>query len=303
MKLVDQILGLLASGLVTSTFAQWHHGAAPAHVVAPANVVAPASSVTSAAVVATSAASVSTSETKDETSTSSSSSSSCDGVQVNFVASGGSYDWLFQGTGASSGNSASDNPSLCMASGNSYSFFFGSNSAGLGNAGYGNTLLETTIKASGGQNVFDVSLCDGYSMAMQCTGFTDYGSSNAVIGGTESLWSLGTCPDVNGPNCVNTGSHSDSAAAFFTHGGAYWYDDDTPNPGQSTFTGRGPITCTIYTNTLKSKAKREESGTEAVRVEAREAMDSEVGGLRTHAAHKGRVHARALRKMSESQKI
>ena len=111
----------------------------------------------------------------------------------------------------------------------------------LGSAAGGNTKLEGTIVGDGkNDNVFDVSLVDGYSLSMHCTGF-----GTGDIGGTQNLFDLGSCPDrnANGPTCVNTGGHSNTAAQFFKNGGNYWYQDNTYKA--VTFTGTPAIHCAI----------------------------------------------------------
>ncbi len=113
-----------------------------------------------------------------------------------------------------------------------------------------------------------------------------------------SLWRLGTCPfeqhkwsELRQPRQ----SHY-TAPDFFKNGGIYWFSDGNPNPGHSSFTGRDAVTCTIYAGTSKSsKLKRDDDEIGAVGLVVREAVDSEVLEVRSHAAHKARAHARGLR--------
>lgn len=308
MKPVYQVAGLFALGVPTNVLAARDYRPANPVVaaVAPAQVVpAPVSSATStpATVPNPIAAGGSLGATSGGTTSSNSSSGPCSGVQVNFVTEGGTYNWLYHGFGGDSGNSATKDPSRCFEVG-SGAFFVGSEAASLGAAWAGNTIIECAIVADGGQNVCDVSLCDGYSMAVQCEGFGDVGSSNAQIGGTSNLWTLGSCPSSNvvGPNCINPGSHQDSAPDFFTRGGSYWHNDNNPNPGHASFYGRGPVTCTIYAGTSRSsKLKREAAESEGIELEARAAIDSEVLEVRSH-GHKTRAHARGLRNLVTAPK-
>lgn len=348
MKLTHQTFGLLTFGLITNTLAQWgnHRPAPPVLAAAAAPVVSVSTSSTSvagststastsksksnkvvlaAAAPAVSVASVATSVTSaaDGTSTplannkvlaSSSSTAgsvsdaSCDGVPVTFVANGGDYNWAIRGPGytSNSGNSASGQPITCLTAG-SPSLFIGSDASTLGQAAGGNTLFECTIVASGA-SICDISLCDGYSMAVKCTGFTD--ATNSSIGGSQSLWNGPACTDVNGVNCVNPeqgGAHQDASPAFFApanNGGNYWYDDTT-NIGKSTFSGNGLVTCTVYAGTTKSgssKLKREDDEIEAVQIETRDALPLYVSQSRPHVAQNARTHARGMRNIVNSQK-
>ena len=116
---------------------------------------------------------------------------------------------------------------------------------------------------------------------MLCTGF-----GTGSIGGTQNLFSLGTCPDKNpnGPTCVNQNSHTSTSAAFFKHGGKYWFNDN--DFVGTTFSGNPKVTCTIGKGSGSSKMVRDEDG-------------GEEGGRDRNASrhshqHHGRAHARSL---------
>ncbi len=84
---------------------------------------------------------------------------------------------------------------------------------------------------------------------------------------------------------------------------AYWFNDGDPNPGHSSLTGGDAVTWTIYAGTSKSsKLKRDDDEIGAVGLVAREAVDSEVLEVRSHAAHKARAHARGLRNLVGAHK-
>ena len=93
------------------------------------------------------------------------------------------------------------------------------------------------------QSNIDVSIVEGYSLSMECTGFPS-GATAPAIGGTTNLFHLGTCPHREGKNCVNDGGPSDTSNPWFTTGGYYWYDAN--HNGQTIFSGNpGTITCKI----------------------------------------------------------
>ena len=89
-------------------------------------------------------------------------------------------------------------------------------------------------------NVCNVSIVDGFSLSMYCTGF-----GTGDIGGTQDLFGLGSCPDRNdnGPTCVNRGGHSNTAAPFFRNGGRYWFEDDVFVG--VTFGGNPALSCAV----------------------------------------------------------
>lgn len=114
---------------------------------------------------------------------------------------------------------------------------------------------------------------------------------------------LARSSNINGPNCVNPGSRTNTAPDFFKNGGSHWFSDGDPNPGHSTYTGRGAVTCTMYAGTSKSsKFKRDDGEIGSVGLVAREAVDSEVLEVRSHAVHLARAHARGLRNLVGAHK-
>ncbi|KAI9710410.1 MAG: hypothetical protein M1812_007446 [Candelaria pacifica] len=164
-------------------------------------------------------------------------------IDITFQSSNGNWNYFFNGGwGSASGKvSALGTKSLC----GSGALFVGyqTRAQGLGSAAGGNTKLECTVTGDGKvDNVCDVSVVDGYSLSMHCTGF-----GTGDIGGTQNLFSLGTCPKVNsqggGKACVNTNGHSNNAAQFFKNGGKYWYQDN--KYVGTTFGGNPKVTCVI----------------------------------------------------------
>ena len=163
-------------------------------------------------------------------------------ISITFQSSNANWNYFFNGDwGSGTGTVGSlGTKSLC----GSGAMFVGEQTVGhgLGAASDGNTKLECTVTGDGkGDNVCDISVVDGYSLSMHCTG-TGFGD----IGGTQDLFSLATCPDTNpnGPTCVNDGGHSNNAAQFFKNGGKYWYQDNTFVA--TTFSGTPAVHCAIH---------------------------------------------------------
>ena len=165
-------------------------------------------------------------------------------VQFEFISSDPSYAYSLQSTsGSYTGTFGGQSPNLCASGGGA--LFFGSDASLGWGAGAGNTKLEWFISGDGSQqSTVDISVCDGFSLAMQCI------FPEGILGGTQSLLTLGTCPYPNGPNCVNgvggQDSHNNVAQPFFQKGGNYWYQDNTYK-GVS-WTGsvaQGTVKCTI----------------------------------------------------------
>ena len=130
-------------------------------------------------------------------------------------------------------------------------------------SGGANTKFEWSVGAT--TSNFDVSVCDGFSVPMSCTGFGGNETPYVTIGGGELC--KGDCPsaDVNGPNCRNLGAHTNTlvevpsciqegAGAVGKSGkNNYWLNDNISV--QAIFTGRTDVVCTV--GDLSSKAKRE----------------------------------------------
>lgn len=78
------------------------------------------------------------------------------------------------------------------------------------NPGAGSTKLECFFPSSGQSNC-DVSLVDGFSLAVSCTS----PDISNTIGGPRDLFNYNgnVCPDKVGPNCINTaGGGTDQSA-------------------------------------------------------------------------------------------
>ena len=184
--------------------------------------------------------------------------SNCDGVCVTFGAT--SDDLWYWWNGGPGGNPSTfgDSPigSICLTDAGAM-FVGGSN---IQTDGGGNTKFEWSVGAT--TSNFDVSVCDGFSVPMLCTGFDGNETSTNTIGGGELC--AGDCPDQSGANCLNTGAHTGNLAAVpscFTEGAGpdgtestnnYWYYDNIAV--QAIFTARTDIVCTV--GALSSKAKR-----------------------------------------------
>ncbi|KAL6716081.1 hypothetical protein ACLMJK_005647 [Lecanora helva] len=168
------------------------------------------------------------------------SSSNC--ISVTFSSSNPNWNYFFNGDwGLGTGKVSSLGTRTLCGSG---AMFVGSQSKGngLGSAAGGNTKLECTVKGGVKQDsVCNISLVDGYSQSMHCTG-TGFGD----IGGTRNLFDLGSCPKVNGNGhtCVNTGGHSNTAKQFFKNGGRYWYQDNVDV--KTNFGGNPKVHCAIH---------------------------------------------------------
>ncbi|KAI9775586.1 MAG: hypothetical protein M1835_005752 [Candelina submexicana] len=162
-------------------------------------------------------------------------------IDITFTSTNPDWNYYFNGDwGLETGKvSQLKTRSLC----GSGAMFVGAQTKGngLGSAAGGNTKLECTVVGDGKpDNVCDVSVVDGYSLSMHCTGF-----GTGDIGGTRNLFDLGRCPKVNnnGHTCVNTNGHTNNADQFFKNGGKYWYQDNVYVG--TTFSGTPRITCAI----------------------------------------------------------
>lgn len=162
-------------------------------------------------------------------------------IDITFTSENPKWNYYFNGGwGMGSGNVGQlKTKSLC----GSGAMFVGQQTReqGLGSAAGGNTKLECTVTGSGKRDsVCNVSVVDGYSLSMHCTGF---GSGD--IGGTKNLFDLGKCPRKNpiGPTCVNTRGHTNNALQFFKNGGKYWFQDNVFVG--TTFQGTPKVTCHI----------------------------------------------------------
>ncbi|KAG8529049.1 uncharacterized protein KY384_005683 [Bacidia gigantensis] len=169
-------------------------------------------------------------------------------------------DWQFERRGlcegTTNGKLGQDNADCCFKG--SGAMFVSPISRGLGDGTYGNTIIECTIAPNAqGQSVCDISLVDGFSLAVQCGEFpsgdpSGKGTPEAYIGGKLDLSDLHTCktPCQQGQDCTSclNNGHGSAIDQFFTDtkGGNYWYQDNTA--GKSTFIGlpkKGYVECTI----------------------------------------------------------
>ena len=187
----------------------------------------------------------------------------CNGVCVTFGAT--NDDLWYWWNGGPGGDPAQFGEkkvgSVCLTGGGA--MFVGTSQGGASgvNTGGPNTKFEWYVSAE--TSNFDVSVCDGFSVPMSCTGFEGNESPYVTIGGGELC--TGDCPsgDQNGPNCKNPGAHTDLAqvpSCILEGSGAegksgtnnYWLQDNLSV--QAIFTGRTGVVCTV--GDISSKAKR-----------------------------------------------
>ena len=194
--------------------------------------------------------------------------SNCDGVCVTFAATSDDlwYWWNGGPGGEASTFGNSQIGSVCLTDAGAM-FVGGSDNVDLGG---GNTKFEWSVGSS--TSNFDVSVCDGFSVPMSCTGFSGNESPYVTIGGGELC--QGDCPtaDQNGANCRNLGAHTGDLAAvpscFQEGAGAegksgtnnYWLYDNYSV--QSIFTGRTGVVCTVGASSSKAKRGMEQSPAE-----------------------------------------
>ena len=197
----------------------------------------------------------------------------CSGVCVTFGATDSSLTYWFNGGPGGDAASFKNKPlnSVCLT--DAGAMFVGAAGAIAENGDWNggpSTKFEWSVGAS--TSNFDVSVCDGFSVPMSCTGFSGNESPYTTIGGGEIC---SDCPaaDVTGSTCKNPGAHTGVLAEVptcFTEGeGAvgksgtnnYWYYDNISV--QSIFTGRTGVVCTVG-SISSSKAKREAMGQSAV---------------------------------------
>lgn len=193
--------------------------------------------------------------------------SDCSGVCVTFGATDDSYTYWFNGGPGGNAASFKDSPigSICLTQAGA--MFVGGSEAIASNGDW-NGGPSTKFEWSVGDTTsnFDVSVCDGFSVPMSCTGFAGNESPYVTIGGGELCDS--DCPSVDQTTltCENPGAHTNVLAEVpdcFTAGeGAvgksgtnnYWYYDNISV--QAIFTGRTDVVCTVG-STSSSKTKRE----------------------------------------------
>ena len=190
----------------------------------------------------------------------------CAGVCVTFGALDDSLTYWWNGGpgGKASSFKDSDIGSVCLTQAGAM-FVGGSDSVSDSGVWQGgpSTKFEWSVGAT--TSNFDISVCDGFSVPMSCTGFEGNETPFVTIGGGELC--ADECPgsDQKGADCENPGAHSNVLAqvpSCFTEGAGaegksgttnnYWYYDNISV--QSIFTGRTGVVCTV--GSTSSKAKR-----------------------------------------------
>ena len=221
----------------------------------------------------------------------------CDGVCVTFGATDDSLTYWFNGGPGGSASSFKNKQigSTCFASNTAGAMFVGPSEAvsdsGVWQGGP-STKFEWSVGSS--TSFFDVSVCDGFSVPMSCTGFDGNETPFTTIGGGELC--ANDCPAGNqkGAYCQNPGSHTGVLAevpSCFTAGeGAegksgtnnYWYYDNISV--QSIFTGRTGVVCTV--GSISSNTKREAMGESAAELGPRASKHRHVRrAAHAHGAH------------------
>ena len=147
----------------------------------------------------------------------------------------------------------------------------------------------------------DVSLVDGYSVSVACTG-----PGGEAFGSGTNYWTSGTpCPNVVGDTCKNDHGYDasqDSVDPFFKQ--AYpdywiWVDGQT-NQNDPNYQTTGTVKCTVSGGKPASAKKEKRDGEEVTLgllddvLEARNVLES---GIQRRHGHKGRAHARGLREI------
>lgn len=260
------VLAVMSAG---NAFAAHHHH----HPIAASTLSLSATGTGTAAAYATVSAPANSTYGSNTTNTGSpvtaGSCGSCDGVCVTFGATSDDLYYWWNGGPGGDPSTFGDNPigPVCLTDAGAM-FVAGSNPS---NNDGGNTKFEWSVGAT--TSNFDISVCDGFSVPMVCTGFNGNETSTDTIGGGELC---GDCPagDQNGANCRNPGAHTGVLAevpSCFLEGAGpdgteatnnYWYYDNISV--QAIFTDRTDVVCTVGAiDGNNSKAKRNEVQSEA----------------------------------------
>lgn len=254
------VLALMSSGGVLAEQQHHHH-----HQPSASSIVSITATATGTAYPTASGSSNSTYGSNTTTSGSpitAGSCGSCEGVCVTFGATDSDLWYWFNGGPGGDPSDFKSNPlgSVCLTDAGAM-FVAGTNPEM--NDG-GNTKFEWSVGAT--TSNFDVSVCDGFSVPMVCTGFGGNETSTNTIGGGTLC---DPCPagDQNGDNCRNLGAHTGVLAevpSCFLEGAGtdgeeatnnYWYYDNISV--QAIFTDRTDIVCTVGAiDASSSKAKR-----------------------------------------------
>ena len=183
----------------------------------------------------------------------------CDGVCVTFGATSDDLWYWWNGGPGGDPSKFGDKPigPVCLT--DAGAMFVASSS--MNTNGGSNTKFEWSVGSD--TSNFDVSVCDGFSVPMVCTGFNGNQTSTNTIGGGEIC---SDCPDANAAgNCPNPGAHTGDVtkvpSCFLAGEGPkgtestnnYWYYDNISV--QAIFTDRKDIVCTV--GSIGSKEKRD----------------------------------------------
>lgn len=221
--------------------------------------------------------------------------SNCDGVCVTFGATNDDlWYWWNGGPGGDASTFANNQiGTICLT--DAGAMFVGSSSNV--DSGGGNTKFEWSIGAS--TSNFDVSVCDGFSVPMSCTGFGGNESPYVTIGGGDLCASDCPADDQFDGNCRNLGAHTGNLAAvpgcFQEGAGAegksgtnnYWLYDNYSV--QSIFTGRTGVVCTVGGSSSKTKRDMRQSAAE---------LGPRASMHRQHGRHQRRAHGHGLHAVS-----
>lgn len=198
--------------------------------------------------------------------------SGCSGVCVTFGATDDSLTYWFNGGPGGKAASFGKSPlgSICLT--DAGAMFVGSAEAIADNGDWNggpSTKFEWSVGAD--RSNFDVSICDGFSVPMSCTGFDGNLSPFETIGGGEICADDCDASNKTPMSCQNPGAHTGVLAqvpSCFTKGAGaegksgsnnYWYYDNVSV--QSIFSGRTGVVCTV--GGTSSNAKREFGGQRA----------------------------------------
>ncbi|CAD6586622.1 MAG: hypothetical protein ASARMPRED_002776 [Alectoria sarmentosa] len=219
----------------------------------------------------------------------------CDGVCVTFGATSDDLWYWWNGGPGGDPSTFGENQigPVCLTDGGAM-FVGSSNNVATGG---GNTKFEWSVGASFSN--FDVSVCDGFSVPMTCTGFGGNESPYVTIGGGELCASDCPSADEYEGNCRNLGAHTGSLAevpSCFQEGAGAEGEDGTNNywlydnySVQAIFTGRTDVVCTV--GATSSKAKRGDVGHSAAELGPRASKHRQHG-------HQRRAHGHGLNVVS-----